>query len=309
MIKNGFIINPYYELLPDYKISPFSTADISKNRKLPQSEDIDNYFCHRFGHERFFYTMNGRQSINLALTHYNLKPDDCVTIFTTTGNLYISSCVTNEIEKICKWSRKIEPNTKVIFVNHEFGFPYENIDQLNEYKLPIIEDCAHSFFSKDERSLIGRIGDFVIYSFPKMFPIQVGGLLVSNKNVRFDGAVDLSLLVYIKSVLSNFIKESDRIKENRKRNFNYLSNILLELNLSPRFKLSMCVTPGVYMFSTDKLDLPKLKEFMYKHGIQCSVFYGERSFYVPVHQKLSLIDLDYFKEVIKAFTKKGTFSA
>ena len=47
--------------------------------------------------------------------------------------------------------------------------------------MPIIEDCAGSFFSKDKKDTIGKIGDFVIYSFPKMFPLQIGGLLLSNQ--------------------------------------------------------------------------------------------------------------------------------
>ncbi len=48
-----------------------------------------------------------------------LPPDDVVTILTTSGNFYISSCVTAEIEKFCKWDREITDQTKVIFVNHK----------------------------------------------------------------------------------------------------------------------------------------------------------------------------------------------
>jgi hypothetical protein len=57
------------------------------------------------------------------------------------------------------------------------------------------------------------------------------------------------------------------------------------------------------MFKTNKenVDLPKLKEFLYNQGIQCSVFYGENAFYLPVHQNLKMHDLLYFKETVKYF--------
>ncbi|NNC70791.1 MAG: DegT/DnrJ/EryC1/StrS aminotransferase family protein, partial [Flavobacteriaceae bacterium] len=167
-----YIIDPDPFVAPAYRISPFRTSDISFNNELDESSLIDTYFSKRFVNRKFVYCKNARNAIYLALTHYNLKEDDYVTILTTTNNFYISSCVTSEIEKFCKWSREITPATKVIFVNHEFGYPFENLEGLKKYKLPIIEDCAHAFFSSDENHNIGKVGDFVIYSFPKMFPIQ-----------------------------------------------------------------------------------------------------------------------------------------
>jgi len=302
MIKNGFIINPPYELLPDYKISPFSTSNIIKNKEFPKSHYIDEYFLHRFGHNHFSYTSSGREAISLALNHFQLKPTDCVTILTTSGNVYISSCVTREIEKFCQWSRTIESNTKVIFVNHEFGFPYKNSEALKKYNLPIIEDCAHSFFSQDENAMTGRIGDFAIYSFPKIVPIQYGGLLVSNSNCKIENSVDHFELQYIKNCLSYYVKDSTKIRESRIQNYQYLTSILNELDITPRFEITNKIIPGVYMFKSEKqINYPELKLFLYKHGIQCSVFYGEESFFIPVHQNLTFSDLDYFREVIKAF--------
>ena len=175
-----YIINPDQYLLPSYRISPFRTIDIAINNKLQEDDAIDSYFTQRFSNRPFSYFKDGKSAINEALAYYDLKKDDTVTILTTTNNFYISGCVTAEIEKFCNWSREMTPKTKVIFVNHEFGHPYENLEALKKYKLPIIEDCAHSFFSKDKNNTMGTIGDFVIYSFPKMFPIQIGGLLVSN---------------------------------------------------------------------------------------------------------------------------------
>ena len=302
------ILDPDPYLLPCYRISPFQTRDIHENNQLPDSDTIDNYFGERFGGRQYHYVADGRKAINIALQQYNLQPDDTVTIFTTSGNFYISGCVTKEIEKFCRWSRKMEENTRLIFVNHEFGLPYKHIEELAKYKLPVIEDSCHSFFSTNNENTIGNSGDFVIYSFPKMFPIQVGGLLVTKKAIKENQADILTgeKLRYIKNVLSHYIGQKDMIISNRLNNYNYLKEKLGNLACEERFELSEGEIPGVFMFrvKNDNLPLPQLKEYLYAHGIQCSVFYGEQSFFIPVHQNLLKTDLDYFLEVIASFNKK-----
>jgi hypothetical protein len=300
-----FVINPDPYSMPCYRIGPFQTRDLSINHCLPDSDLIDEYFDERFANKDFIYTENGRLAISTALDFYNLGKDDVVTILTTTNNFYISSCVTNEIEKFSKWSRKIVPETKIIFVNHEFGFPYLELRQLKDYKLPIIEDCAVSFFSQDKNSDIGNVGDFVIYSFPKMFPLQIGGLLVSNilNKIEKKDKIDDLKSRYIKNVLSHNIKFKEEIINKRIYNYNYLNEKFKSLGFSERFNIKQGAVPGVFMFRTDKrkIDLPELKKYFYAHGVQCSVFYGEDAFFIPVHQALNEHDMEYFFEVIKSF--------
>ena len=248
-----FIINPNEYLLPHYGISPFSSADVSKNKKLSLNDTIDLYFQNRFKSNNFSYFYNGSQAIYKSLGYYNLKKEDIVTILTTSQNFYISSCVTKEIEKFCEWSREITTQTKVIFVNHEFGYPYENLMDLKKYKLPIIEDCAHSFFSEDESHTIGTVGDFVIYSFPKMFPIQIGGLLFSNLNEELDkfGILDNKRLRYLKNVISQYIPKEKEIIKKRLTNYHYLSEKFKKIGCSPFFELKKGVIPE-YFFSSLK---------------------------------------------------------
>jgi hypothetical protein len=300
-----FVINPDPYSLPYYRIGPFRTQDLSKNHCLPDSNIIDDYFKERFFGKEYVYTENGRQAINIALGFYNLKKDDVVTILTTTDNFYISGCVTKEIEKFCKWSRNLVPETKVIFVNHEFGFPYLDLLKLKDYRLPIIEDCANSFFSLDKNNHIGKTGDYVIFSFPKMFPLQIGGILVSNFPNRLGKGdqIGVERLKYIKNVLSQYINSREDIIRDRIANYRFLKSKFESLGFTERFHLDQGTVPGVFMFRTDKqkLDLPELKKYFYAHGVQCSVFYGEESFFIPVHQNLKEQDLLYFYEVIKSF--------
>lgn len=304
-----FVIYPDPYSLPTYRIGPFQTRDISLNQVLPDLDRIDNYFHERFGDLRFSYTYNGREAIYLALKHYKLSRNDVVTILTSSGNFYISSCVTNEIEKFCKWSREILPETKVLFVNHEFGYPYPEIQKLKLLNLPIIEDCAGSFFSEDSDFTIGRTGDFTIFSFPKMFPIQIGGLLISASHIHknFEGKLQSEMLRYIKNVLSEYVQGKDQIIRQRINNYTELRSRFETLGLIERFKLEKGVVPGVFMFRTDSqnLDLNDLKKHFWAHGIQSSVFYGEEAFFIPVHQALTQYDLEYFYEVMKVFLQKA----
>lgn len=300
-----FVFNPDPYSLPCYRIGPFKTIDLSINHHLPQSNKIDDYFRKRFNGRDYAYTENGRRGINLALQSLNLKKNDIVTILTTSNNFYISSCVTAEIEKYCRWSREILPQTKVIFINHEFGFAYPHPQKLKGYGLPIIEDCANAFFTQDLDTNPGTVGDFVIYSFPKTFPLQVGGLIVADNlnDIKKKCLKDDELLRHIKDVLSTYIDTKEQIIKKRLFNYNYLKSEFLKLGFSQRFQVKEGTVPGVFMFKTEGLpiDLPALKNHFYAHGVQCSVFYGEEAFFIPVHQALVQDDLDYFVAVMKSF--------
>jgi hypothetical protein len=304
-----FIINPDPYSLPCYRIGPFQTRNLSTNHCLPESDLIDDYFHERFLNKEFIYTENGRKAINMALDYYHLKQNDVITILTTSGNFYISGCVTNEIEKFCKWSRNIIPETRVIIVNHEFGYPYVDLRKLKDHKLPIIEDCAGSFFSQDKNSDIGEVGDFVIYSFPKMFPLQIGGLLVSNfpEKLEKQDQIGRERHRHTKNVLSHYINSKEKIIRDRLSNYRFLKSTFESIGFTERFQLDKGTVPGVFMFRTNKqnLDLTALKKYFYAHGIQCSVFYGEESFFIPVHQALNEQDMDYFYEVMKSFIKQS----
>lgn len=299
---NSFVLNPDKYLLPNFLISPFNTTSIEENKKIKKSKIAKNYFTKRFTNYDIKYTISGREAIKLALTECNLKKEDCVTIFTTSENLYISGCVTKEIENFCSWSRKIEDNTKVIFINHEFGYLYPNIKKIKKYNLLIIEDYAHSFFLNENKKIEG---DFAIYSFPKMFPIQIGGLLVSKKNIKSTNTINNKTINYINNVLSQHLQNKKIIIKKRLNNYIYLKKQLKKINITPFFKLSKNDIPGVFVFNVpSSIDLNDFKSYMNNNGIQSSVFYGKNAYFIPIHQNLSKSNLNYFIEVIKNYLKK-----
>jgi hypothetical protein len=146
-----------------------------------------------------------------------------------------------------------------------------------------------------------------VFSVPKMFPVQVGGLLICNRQeYKMHPDLERPLETYIKNVMSNYIFEKETIQSQRIHSYKYLQNNFLSLGFEPRFELLDGVIPGVFMFrcNDQRVDLGLLKEHFYAHGIQCSVFYGEESFFVPCHQALKTEDLDYFIAVVKSFMFK-----
>lgn len=301
-----FVASPDRYLVPDYKISPFLTGDISRNRHLPDDRSSDDYFRDRHPDVELCYTQNGREALALALADIRLKRDDVVTIMTTTQNRYISSCVTGEVEKVCLWNRTPDSRTRAILVIHEFGMVFRGLDKWKSWGVPIIEDCAYSFFSGDDSGFTGRTGDYVIYSFPKMFPLQEGGLLATKvplttrKSIISDTARQ-----YYRNVLSHHLRNEAQIVTQRRSNYTYLSEELAQRGFPARFVLADAEVPGVFMFRGNNLDLDRLKEHVTHHGIQCSVFYGENCFFLPVHQALVKDDLDYFIFVIDQFIQKA----
>ena len=303
-----FIVNPDPYSMPSYRIGPFITRDLSGNYSIYNDRNIkteisDNYLGERFG-SNFQYTINGREGIFLALKSYNLEKTDIVTILTTSQNYYISSCVVNEVEKFCKWNREIVPETKVIFVNHEFGTTYPRMEELVSTGLPIIEDCCTTFFSQDDKGMIGKYGDFAIYSFPKFFPIQIGGLLINNKDKNIENSeIDQKTKLYIQKILSSNIENIQDILKKRQNILDYALERYKELGFSSFFLYNYLDVPSVMMLKNNGIinDLPALKIHLWANGIQSSVFYGKDAFFIPSHQNLSTIDIEYFFEVIKQY--------
>lgn len=298
-----FILQPDPYLLPSYRISPFQTKDIAFNQTLQGYEPHFEAYCNE-KHKDWYITKNGREAIAIALKALNLKKEDKVTILTTSGNRYISSCVTSEIEKVCSWNRTLGSESKAIFVNHEFGTVYPEMNKLTATGLPIIEDCCTTFFSQDKSQTVGKYGAFSIYSFPKFFPIQVGGLLVNNTGKAVSTpTTSAELIQYVKNVVGHYIKQVDKLLQDRRSVYNESLAVFKALGFTPFFSYENNQSPSVLMLKNNQQvkDLPKLKEHLWQHGIQASVFYGEDAFFLPSHQRLKKEDIAYFASVVAHF--------
>jgi hypothetical protein len=303
MIVNNYITTVNKDIYPCFFLSPFTNNELLKNNHLERSQIIYSYLSNRFNHMDYKLTISGRHSISLGLNELKPDPDSYVTIITTSQSGYVSKCVTDEISKLCKWNREISEETSVIFLIHEFGYPINNLQDYLKYNLPIIEDCAYLFHSNNKNNEIGNVGDYIIYSFPKFFPVQIGGILASNKSlptVEMPGQV----LSYIENTISHYLPDIDLIATQRLHNYKYYLDKLAGLPFIPRFNLEDGAIPGVFLFKINlETDLEAMKKYFTEMGVQCSVFYGENAFFLPIHQNINEEHIDFFITLLKNYLK------
>ena len=78
---------------------------------------------------------------------------------------------------------KIGPQTRALYLTHFAGFPgpvREMKKLAEEFKLPLIEDCALSLFSADGDQPLGMTGDIAIFCLYKVMAMPDGGVLIVN---------------------------------------------------------------------------------------------------------------------------------
>lgn len=292
--KNDMMIKP------SITISPFNYPDIdifyTKNfHEIDQKST--RTWLRSYLERDYQLTLSGRHGINLALLDLKLSPDDVVTIFPSCGNYYVSGCVTKTIEKHCKWSMNIESTTKVIFVIHEWGIPHPEIEKICDLGYPLIEDCAYAFASRYSNKRVGLVGNYAIYSLPKFFPVNFGGVIcgLSGQEKLINATEEKYLLNSIGS-----IDDIKNICTERIVNWNYLKDLFQSIGIEPHFELFAGLVPGVFMFKVHADIQPELVKIAFQqHGIESSVFYGSHSIFIPCHQKLGLGSMNYIFKIYK----------
>lgn len=311
ILKNSVVFSEgFFTEVPAFRqghlhISPVNLDSILFNADLyakAARRDISDFVM--IHGKRALLTSSAKHALDLALTELQLLPNQEVWIVTTTGNTYISSCVTATINKHCEWSRAFSSKTAAILVNHEFGFCYQNLTALKAYGLPIIEDAAYSMYSNNLEGTAGAIGDFVIYSLAKMFPVPSGGLLVANGTRSLPiSPLTEDLQRFYHAIFSFYHEHRDEIVAQRRQVFKFFSESFKTLGLQARFELTEQDVPGAFFFQAPNRDLNKLKTQLQNLGIECSVFYGEDAFYLPCHQKMQLQHVQYLAVLINSLLK------
>ncbi len=295
IIYKNVVIDPSPELVAHITIAPTNFNSFEGEH---ETYDFLGDICPSGYHA--IIEEKGRSAISHSLSALGVQKDDLVTILTTSGNYYVSGCVTKEIEKFCRWNRQICSSTKVIMVIHEFGYAYKDLEVLKSFNLPIIEDCAHSFFTTAYHK--GTIGDFVIYSLPKAFNIQMGAVLASKQEMVSNVSEDTSTWVK-KKISKQFLNRSEIVSK-RQMNYHYLAGRLKEIGITPFFSLEDKIIPGAFLFRWyNHIDYAALKVFLNNNGVESSVFYGEHAYFIPCHHLLSNAELDYMCCLLEYYYK------
>ncbi len=134
--------------------------------------------------QRRRFTPSGRAALDLVLEDLALRPEDDVLITNSSGQTWISACVTCIVFNYCRPSRVLTDRTRAIVVIHEYGYPHPGLAELlgvaRERGIPLIEDCAQSLDSRLDGRPLGSFGDAAIFSLPKVLPVAAGGVLVGG---------------------------------------------------------------------------------------------------------------------------------
>ena len=287
-------------MLPHIRISPFlpeQWANLLKKNTIDKKIVNPSFWLDRSRDLQFFDS--GRAALFECLKREKLKPQDEVLIITTTGGPYISSCVTKTIEKVCQWSRDLTQKTRTVLVIHEFGFPcpYAKVKPSLARGLPVIEDCAYAIGSRIKGAVVGTFGDYAIYSLTKYYPIPFGGILVSRKKLaspRSAPAISQKDSNKILRTLSNAVSLQQKWNKIRQSNWKFFADQLRRYKVTPYFRLTEKVVPGVFLAKLPKGfagDIRKKK--LNDAGVESTEYYGQGGFYFPVHQFLTEYEKEY----------------
>lgn len=292
--RHGFVFGGSAVVHPWIAVTPFQVAPRPSGRTEEHGR-LASYLHARFPGRLVEITESGRAALGRVLQTIGLGPTDCVTIATTSGNHYVSGCVTQAIERVARWSRAREPATRAVLVIHEFGYPLDDLAPFREWGVPIIEDCAYAFASRTAHGDVGSQGDYALFSFPKFFPVQCGGALIGSAVApSLEGARLSPVQRYVDDVVGMHVPDIQEICARRHANAARLAALLAPLGCRPYWGTSVDHVPGTFMLVPPPgVDLPSLKQSLHAAGVECSVFYGTHAFFVPVHQALHESHLRY----------------
>jgi dTDP-4-amino-4,6-dideoxygalactose transaminase len=193
-----------YFVHPQIKIGTKNLKKVFKSFfEKPDLEFLNKKLSAYFPEKNFVFSDMGRSAFRIIVKRLNLKnsqillPAFICDIFYPILKEYNIEPIFLDIDlktfhiKIEEIPQKITPKTKAILICHTFGLPidFERLYFLlrtSNFQIPIIEDCAHSFFAKYREIPVGNLGTVSFFSLYKQFPIARGGLLVFPKEWKIE---------------------------------------------------------------------------------------------------------------------------
>ncbi len=143
--------------------SHYNLEILGDSKKVLSSLEKNLIFAHK-----------ARCLLSDLLASLDLNRDDVISILTTSNEIYVSTCVSVTAFNHASISRQIAKNTKVAIIIHEYGYLLPNfievLKTLKSKNIIIIEDCAHVMTDTTTQIQIGHLGDYSLYSLPKILP-------------------------------------------------------------------------------------------------------------------------------------------
>lgn len=137
--------------------------------------------------KNIYFGPSAKWLLACVLKSLSLSRTDEIAILTTSNATYVTTCVSVTSFNYARISRLVTNSTKVVIVIHEFGYVdpdiLKKIEAWRRSGIQIIEDCAHIIGYEFGGLKVGELGDYGIFSLPKMLPVQSGGILLTGKKI------------------------------------------------------------------------------------------------------------------------------
>lgn len=163
---------------------------------------IEKKFREYLGIKYAFSFNSGRSALMAILNSLSLRKKDEILLQAFTCNAAVNPVIWAGLKPVFvdidntlnldpeDLKRKITPRSRVIMIQHNFGWParIEEISKIaKENNLFLIEDCAHSLGAKFKNRFCGTFGEAAFFSFgrDKIISSIFGGMAVtSNEKMR-----------------------------------------------------------------------------------------------------------------------------
>ncbi|HUH00384.1 MAG TPA: DegT/DnrJ/EryC1/StrS family aminotransferase [Kofleriaceae bacterium] len=241
-----------------------------------------------FGEQQIAGFSRGREALSALLVHLELAGDEAVAVLTTSGSRYISGCVTETIERHGRWTRELESGVRIALVIHEWGFPLAGMaalaEQCADRGIVLIEDCAYALGTYLSGREVGRYGDYALFSLPKFFAIEAGGVLVSARGERLPVGTN---------ELASLVESPAEIIGRRREVWQHY----LDVFGSAAYPAAEPGVPGVFLLRCAER-YRDLKPYLQGQGIEAGFWYGNDYLFLPCHQQMTVADVRQIRDLI-----------
>jgi hypothetical protein len=218
--------------------------------------------------------------------------NDLVTIITSSQNQYVSSCVTSTIEKICHWNRELTDRTKAIIVINEFGYIVDLENLRNKFNGLIIEDNAYCFPLITDKTR-QAYKNYSIYSFPKFFGGESGGLCID------EAKISTSQRKQLKEILKGPISQNNILRE---RCYSSYRDLLKRSSFKEYEVMIKNICRSVFFLDLSGIPMcfiVSLKESLQAEGIECTIFYPLPVFILPCNPTVKTPEISKIFSLIR----------
>lgn len=287
---------PAEDMQPKITFRPFHTGHLhwTAGPMLPINTSLVEFL----GAE-FTYLPGAEFAILSALKALDVEPGARVAVLSSLPESLPSPAVTDALDGYYQWTQKVHKDVRAILIHHRFGIPYQHLDQALNHGLPVIELCLDSFDSLVGTQRIGTFGDFAVFDFTRIFPMQFGALLVGkyyeDQEVwdRF-ACLDVDKRNEVREQLGLYWDTRPQLNSRRKELWSEFHELFRLVGMEPVLPLDDTAIPSAFLFRALPMYPPRaIQERLRQFGITAEIDEKEGWVALPCHQLITPQHRDY----------------